>query len=277
MSNIIVAIFKTKDYAQFKKMKGQRPLNEKKVITLMNAIDVEVGNIQPILVYTDKTVWDGQHRLEACKRLGAPVEYKVTENIGKADAIVINNTSTKWKNIDYLQYSLHNTLTGIEYDIMKDLLSTICHYKNNTLLTEYVLLKFFAGGSSAKLHSKDVSIASSLSIKLIAEKAKVIDQLNMLHNSVSSAKALSFLTRGNTLTVLNVLYFFDKFDMAKFCTKAAKYEDRLYACTNAELVVELIEDVYNYRSRNRLDIITWYKNNKTNVGRIKAEKIKQLG
>lgn len=275
MSNIIVAIFKTKDYGQFKKMKGQRPLNEKKVITLMKAIDVEVGNIQPILVYADKTVWDGQHRLEACKRLGAPVEYKVTENSGN-DAVIINNTATKWGTLDYLNYSMHNTLSDSDAKIVKAFIDKASFYAN-TGIPKNAVLRFIAGGTISKISQYSINIANQLSVNTINDKCEALDIIAVTIGKLTSAKAAKLMRSSMFLTLLNVLYFYDEFDFNVLSAKIITNEDKLYVCSTSDSCIELIENIYNYRSRNKLNISHWYRCNKSKTKRFRDEKIKQLG
>lgn len=73
-------IKETNDYNIFKYIKSNRELNETHVKTLMEEISKHnYLNIRPILVNKKFEVIDGQHRLEAAKRLGVPVFYQVIE------------------------------------------------------------------------------------------------------------------------------------------------------------------------------------------------------
>jgi len=274
MTSIVVEIFKTKDYDQFKKMKGQRPLNYKKVEALMRAIDVNVGNIQPILVYSDMTVWDGQHRLEACKRLGAPVEYKVTEN-NVNNAVVINNTATKWRTLDYLNYSMHNTLDKEDADIVRVLLNKVSYYESKGMPQQSVL-RFIAGGTIAKVTQFSINIADNLSINMIDDKCYMLNILVETISNITSVKAIKLMKSSMFLGILNVLYFNSKFDFKLLASKIITNEDKMYVCSTSDSCIELIEHIYNYRSRAKLDISSWYKFNKSKTKKLKNEKIKQL-
>ena len=62
-----VQVFETRDYDQFKKLNGNRNINESQVDGIVHSI-LEVGyQPVPILVNEFMEIIDGQHRLEAVK------------------------------------------------------------------------------------------------------------------------------------------------------------------------------------------------------------------
>lgn len=93
----------TKNYSQFKFHKANRPINESLVKKLTESIK-NFGFIdgRPVLVDKDFTVIDGQHRLEACKRLEIPVQYQVSDAKIMDAVIALNSSQVQWKLIDYI-------------------------------------------------------------------------------------------------------------------------------------------------------------------------------
>lgn len=86
----------TKNYNIFKLVKGNREINETHVKTLMEEISkMNLLHIQPILVTKDMEVIDGQHRLEAARRLGIPVCYQIVEGDAK-DLMTSLNIHKPW-------------------------------------------------------------------------------------------------------------------------------------------------------------------------------------
>ena len=67
MSNL-KNVYKTTDYGQFKNIEGNRGINLKHVNTLVTSITEKDLQI-PIIVDQNMRVVDGQHRLEAYKKL----------------------------------------------------------------------------------------------------------------------------------------------------------------------------------------------------------------
>ena len=84
---------KTKNYEMFEYMDSNRKINAGLVERLVKSIK-EIGYIEsrPIIVNEDMVVIDGQHRLEACKRLGIPVIYQVS-NVDMSKAMIALNTN----------------------------------------------------------------------------------------------------------------------------------------------------------------------------------------
>ena len=96
-------INETTDYSMFRTFEGQRNVNEAHVRELMKEISEKGYICAPIRVTPNMEVFDGQHTLEALKRLGMPVEYIVETNVNITPEIVrsINNKQMKWKMRDY--------------------------------------------------------------------------------------------------------------------------------------------------------------------------------
>lgn len=88
-------IQRTNNYYMFKRLEGNRFVDPKKVNKLKKSID-EVGYISnPIIVNEKMEVIDGQHRLEALKELGKPVEYIVQKNLDIKEVLFMNSKPRK--------------------------------------------------------------------------------------------------------------------------------------------------------------------------------------
>lgn len=92
----------TKNYKQFKKLIGNRRVDELRVQRIIKSIKA-VGYItSPIIVNEKMEVIDGQGRLEALERLHLPVEYIVEEGAGINECISMNIYQTNWSLMDYI-------------------------------------------------------------------------------------------------------------------------------------------------------------------------------
>ena len=93
----------TKNYKQFKKLFGNRGVEDRRVNKIIKSIQ-KVGYItSPIIVNEKMEVVDGQGRLEALERLHMPVEYIVEHGIGIEECISMNVNNTNWTIVDYLK------------------------------------------------------------------------------------------------------------------------------------------------------------------------------
>lgn len=96
-------IFKTYDYSKFRKLQGNRGVEEKRVKSLVDSIK-QVGWISnPIIVNNKMEVIDGQGRLEALQRLKMPVEYHIVDSADLNACRVMNTNNMAWKPMDYIK------------------------------------------------------------------------------------------------------------------------------------------------------------------------------
>lgn len=97
------AMYKTRDYHEFKFLSYNRQLDEKRVSELSESIRKH-GFLMPILVSEEMEVADGQHRLEAAKKLNVEVSY-IKYNISSEHLPLLisklNSLSKNWKYDDY--------------------------------------------------------------------------------------------------------------------------------------------------------------------------------
>lgn len=110
--NRIMNIETTKNYDMFKTMKGNRGINDYFVKKMVKNIR-EYGLINPIVVTENMEVIDGQHRLEALKILGMPVQYIINSTVLQDAKTVqeINRVQHKWTQYDRVK-SLADTGNG---------------------------------------------------------------------------------------------------------------------------------------------------------------------
>jgi len=95
-------IKRTSDYSIFRRMNGNRGVDEKRVRGLVKSIQ-KIGWISnPIIVNEKMEIIDGQGRFEALRRLGMPVEYRILKNTGLEVCQVMNSHNTAWKTSDFV-------------------------------------------------------------------------------------------------------------------------------------------------------------------------------
>lgn len=97
------ALYKTTDYAQFKKLVGNRPVNETHVKRLAKKMESE-GNLMdkfPVRVNKDMEVIDGQHRIQAAELNKSFVVYEIDENSNLSTVISINTGTSNWNWLNF--------------------------------------------------------------------------------------------------------------------------------------------------------------------------------
>ena len=94
-------VYSTTEYNLFKKLRGNRAINELHVRRLVAAITEKDLQI-PLIVDQDMNVLDGQHRLDAYKIVGNPIFYIVKDRFVLQDVRNVNSVARKWTLTEYL-------------------------------------------------------------------------------------------------------------------------------------------------------------------------------
>lgn len=102
----------TTDYEQFDRIAGNRDITTDtaqrqvgRLITqykLAQERNINLFEVMPLVINERKEIIDGQHRLEAAKRLGVPVYYRILPGLRLADVIALNTTQKPWTTKDYV-------------------------------------------------------------------------------------------------------------------------------------------------------------------------------
>jgi hypothetical protein len=104
-----LTIQNTSKYSIFDTVTGNRLIDRGHLANLIAA--VRANNLlqyQPILVNENMQIIDGQHRLEAAKRLQVEVFYIIGKGLKLSDVITLNSRSKMWTTEDYLQSHVKN-------------------------------------------------------------------------------------------------------------------------------------------------------------------------
>ena len=96
-------IQKTQDYTLFRRIKGNRNVSQPHVKRLLEAIknDPKTITYNPIVVNSKMEVIDGQHRLEAIKKVDLPVYYIIVDDLRLETVQKLNSGSKMWSPMDY--------------------------------------------------------------------------------------------------------------------------------------------------------------------------------
>ena len=93
----------TKRYDLFGYIHNNRKIRfDNKFEMLCEQIQATNGNTVPIIVDTNYLVIDGQHRLEACKKLNLPIAYRMVSADSERLMITLNRTQRPWSTDDFI-------------------------------------------------------------------------------------------------------------------------------------------------------------------------------
>lgn len=98
-------LLKTKNYDMFKKHDSNRPIDERNLKNIMFSIECKnMLDMRPVIVDSQMRIIDGQHRIEAAKRLGLEVYYQIKKDCDNKDMILLNSNQQRWTLEDYMNF-----------------------------------------------------------------------------------------------------------------------------------------------------------------------------
>lgn len=233
-------ILTTNDYSIFRKMNGNRGVDEKRVNGLMKSIR-KIGWISnPIIVNKKMEVVDGQGRLEALKRLAMPVEYHIVDGANLEACRVMNTNNKAWKPIDYITSYADSGIK--DYQRIKDIVD---HYH---VSVDTVILS----------SGKNSSGATTEAIRNGTFEFSEDDYNNACQALDIREKYLSVLDKfgGRRTTRDKVVFYLVEYGKVHPGVDHDKIIEALESCDphevyaqNFERLLESIQDVYNYNKR----------------------------
>lgn len=120
-ATVVNYIMSTTNYDKFSFRKGNRNLNQKNFLKLINSMK-EKQLMIPILVNEKFEIIDGQHRYSAAKELGLPVYYYIIEGYGSEEMQRANLVSSNWTKDDFLSMFVEEG--NEDYEKIKDMKDT---------------------------------------------------------------------------------------------------------------------------------------------------------
>jgi hypothetical protein len=237
-------VYKTSDLSIFTQIDGNRVPNLQHIKRLADSIRVYGMKCNPILVNERMEVIDGQHRLIAAKDAESFVYYIIVDGYSLDEVHALNLNQKNWTKKDFLDgYSR----IGIEpYTKLKafalkndDYSLPVCiAFCNNTTDSSHNKLSInkevFEDGT---WKGRDFEIGQEW-----ANKIRMIKPYYKNYNISSFVGTMVTLLRN------------DKFDFNEFMHKLRLQPTALVDCVNREQYKTLIEDIYNYRSRNKINL-----------------------
>ena len=245
-------VYKTSDLSMFNPTKGNRPTNPNHIRKLAHSITVNGLLQNPIIVNEKMNVIDGQHRLKAAKEAKSSIYYIIVKDYGLKEVQTLNLNQMNWNKKDFMNgyadmgisayvklrnFSLKNN------DISLSNCISLCSNRDNT---NFNISNKFRAGKDKPTNLKEVFIEGTwlgydfTLAQEIADKLKMIKPYYDGYNRTNFIKALLGILKNKE---------FD-FDVFLKKLKIKKLEDCL-SITEYKL---LIEEIYNYKSRNKVNL-----------------------
>jgi hypothetical protein len=251
--NEVNTVYKTNDLSIFKTIGGNRVPNPQHIKRLKCSI-IENGMLcNPILVNEKMEVIDGQHRLLASKEADSHIFYIVLNGYSLSQVHTLNLNQKNWSKKDFMDgyadmglesyIKLSRFIEANQDYSFADCISMCSNNSSNTTLssskitTKGVVSNVTEHFTSGTWKGKDFELAQEW-----AEKIRLIKPYYTNYN------------RSVFVLTMTSLFKNENFDYSEFMHKIRLQPKALVDCANREQQRLLIEEIYNYRSRNKVNL-----------------------
>lgn len=227
----------TTDYNLFKTMNGNRAINQKHLEKLIKSIE-EKYLFTVIIVNENYEIIDGQHRYNALKQLGLPINYTIEHNATLFDVQRLNKVNKTWGANDYLDG--YCDLGYHDYIILKKFMATYSFSFSECMA---LLLDSKPGGGLFE----DFKFGK-FKVKNLQESESKADKI------MSLKKFYQGYNRRVFVYAMMTLFKNENFDFSEFYQKAKTNQGMFKNHTTEAANIEMIEEIYNYRRSKKVNL-----------------------
>jgi len=191
-----------------------------------------------IIVNEKYEIIDGQHRFDVIQELKLPLNYIMCKNYGLNEVHILNQNSKTWNADDYL--TGYCNLGNEDYIKYRDFKETygIGHNECMAILTE----------TSTKSNIIDNFYNGTFKIKNFNNACKTIEKIILIEPYYIGIKRRSFIY------AMLQLFKNTNFEFTEFLQKLKCQPTALVDCANTKQYISLIEEIYNYRRREKVSL-----------------------
>lgn len=218
----------TSDYDLFKRPSAQRPLNEAHIRRIVASMK-ERGFLQqePIFIDAHWNVTNGQHRLEAARRLGLPVYYIYVPNYTANDAAALAKTARQWTLTDYVSaHASENDSSQFAVSVAKEYGHSLSTVANIT------------GQAATAVKRPDFHLGA--------------DQREFILLVLNAARDFSFFEcckYSQFVLALKFLLSQESYNHNRMLRKLKFLSTKVVRCATVRDYVVMLSDIYNYKEK----------------------------
>jgi len=226
----------TKDYSLFQSIDGNRNKNLLHINRLKNSM--KSNYLFTVLIVNEfYHIVDGNHRFEVIKELNLPLHYIVCKGYGLNEVHILNQNSKTWNADDYLTGYCNLGYTDyIKYAQFKEKYN-LGHNETMSLLN----------GVPNKIDI-EIFYKGEFKVKSLEFAYETIEKILMIEPYYTGIRRRSFIY------TMMTLFKNDNFEFTEFLQKLKLQPTALQDCTNATNYKILIEEIYNYRRREKVNL-----------------------
>lgn len=232
----VMEVYVTKDYSKFKHIKGNRNVVKPHLKRLKASMEKKYL-FSPILINEKHEIIDGQHRFEVCKELGLPLYYLIKRGYSLDEVQVLNSNLKNWSSDDYMNGYIE---LGIEDYSLYKLFREESGFDHNSCLFMLTGKDSTADGAlNQDFKNGDFRVSNYKNAIQCAEKLKMV------------ARFYSGYTRRSFVMAMLKCFKNKNYNHSVFMSKITYQSTKLVDCTSTKEYLTLIEEIYNFKSRDK--------------------------
>lgn len=251
---LVNQVNQTNDYSIFRTMEGNRNVNRLHVKRLKESFQ-KAYLISPIIVNEKFEIIDGQHRFEAAKQIGLPINFIIAPDYGLEEVQMLNENMKNWKKEDYL--NAYCDLKNPEYLKFRNFMRRFPEFGVavcETILTDRL----------GRMNSSDRNLVSetnkkgAFAVRYFQEgDLKIPDYDKAVENAEKIMTIKPYYdgyNRPSFVRAMIGIFRIDYYDHARLLERLNANPTALQHCANVSQYRLMIEDVYNFRSRDKVSL-----------------------
>jgi hypothetical protein len=251
----INVILSTNDYSIFKYIKGNRGLDELNVKRIVDSMTIKY-DFTLVILNEFMEVIDGQHRIEACKRLVLPVNYIIIPGLRLKDVVRYNAVQKSWSKINYANSFADSG--NQSYKWLKEFMEVYPDFQIGASLSMLTNSNESndKGGKKVK-NAKGKATGKKKSFENGQFQITMADKQKGYEIAAELMKYKPYFKRYNNsvfVKTIIALLKIDKFDNDRMIAQIAKQPTLMLQCSTVGLYKRMLQDLYNYNkaAANRL-------------------------
>ncbi len=248
-----VGIGSTRNYSLFNVLDFNRDVDEYHVRKLMRSFGM-MYLVNFIMINEKWEVIDGQHRLEAAKRMNLPVFYVMVNGYGIKEVQTLNTNSSNWGRKDHLKTNAELGLPN--YVAMKKFMQDFPEFSMRSV--ESILTNTSRGVNLSGTRKGEKIIEANVKKAKSFEEGKFV--IPNLKQSYEIAKKIKMFApyykgyiRSSFVAAMVGIFKNPKYDHDAMIKRVAKQPSALTDCGTITKYKELLEEIYNFRNQDKIN------------------------
>jgi hypothetical protein len=253
---VVNQVNQTSDYARFKTLQGNRNVSKLHVKRLIESFR-EAYLLSPIVVNQNYEIIDGQHRFEAAKELNLPINFIMCNDYSLQEVQLLNTNMKNWTKEDYL-----NAYCDLGYPEYLKFREFMGMFPEISIMSCEVILTDTVAGVNKKSSSEDLKNQANPSGAYLIKYFQEGDlHIPNLEKSVETAKKIMTLkpyyegfSRSTFVRAMIGIFKIEHYQHSRLIDRLEANPNAIQHCANISQYKLMIEEIYNYRSREKVSL-----------------------